>query len=83
MVAYSGLTILVWGSGGWWRSIDNGASWAADAVLNARVPLPTDITGGTGVSPTDDNRFVIARGTSGIWRYDGRLQTLTPVEPPY
>ena len=83
MVAYSGLTVLAWGTGGWWRSIDNGASWAADAVLNARVPMPTDMTGGTGASSSEDNRFIIARGTSGIWRYDGPSQTMSAMQPAY
>ncbi len=83
MIAYSGATLLAWGTGGWWRSIDNGVSWAADAVLNERIPLPTDVTGGTGASSAADNRFIIARGTSGMWRYDGASQALTTVEPAY
>jgi len=83
MVAYSGSTVLAWGSRGWWRSRDNGASWSADTLLNSRVPVPTDMTGGTDTSSAPDNRFIIARGTSGIWRYNGQYQTLTAVQPAY
>lgn len=41
------------------------------------------MTGGTGASSSEDNRFIIARGTSGIWRYDGPSQTMSAVQPAY
>jgi signal peptidase I len=83
MLAYSGTTLLVWGSKGWLRSDDNGVSWIVDTPLTAVVARPTDIAGGNSTVAIGDNRFAVARGTSGIWRYSARSGTVESVGPAY
>ena len=83
MLAYSGTTLLVWGSTGWLRSDNNGVSWIVDAPLTAVVRNPTDIAGGNSAIAIGDNRFAVARGTSGIWRYYARTGVIESVGPAY